>query len=108
MLVGVLLGNLTGTLFKIEIPREVIVGLALQLESDEVLTLGVSLSTEPFTNASRNGIGSYECPWSARSRIKLGNILVEEHLNGLLATPISKITHAQCIVRAQIAPESST
>ena len=25
-----------------------------------------------------------------RSRIKLGNILVEEHLNGLLATPISK------------------
>ena len=29
-----------------------------------------------------------------RSRIKLGNILVEEHLNGLLATPISKITHA--------------
>lgn len=46
-----LLGNLTETLFKIEIPREVIVGLALQLESDEVLTLGVSLSTEPFTNA---------------------------------------------------------
>ena len=43
-----------------------------------------------------------------RPRIKLGNILVEEHLNGLLATPISKITHAQCIVRAQIAPESST
>ncbi len=43
-----------------------------------------------------------------RSRIKLGNILVQEHLNGLLATPISKITHAQCIVRAQIAPESST
>ena len=43
-----------------------------------------------------------------RFRIKLGNILVEEHLNGLLATPISKITHAQCIVRAQIAPESST
>ena len=42
------------------------------------------------------------------SRIKLGNILVEEHLNGLLATPISKITHAQCIVRAQIAPEIST
>ena len=60
-----LLGNLTETLFKIEIPREVIVGLALQLESDEVLTLGVSLSTEPFTNASRNGIGSYECLWSA-------------------------------------------
>ena len=59
------LGNLTETLFKIEIPLEVIVGLALQLESDEVLTLGVSLSTEPFTNASRNGIGSYECPWSA-------------------------------------------
>ena len=29
-----------------------------------------------------------------RSRVKLGNILVEEHLNGLLATPISKITHA--------------
>ena len=43
-----------------------------------------------------------------RSRIKLGNILVEKHLNGLLATPISKITHAQCIVRAQISPESST
>ena len=43
-----------------------------------------------------------------RSRIKLGNILVEEHLNGLLATPISKITHAQCIVRAQIFPQSST
>ena len=43
-----------------------------------------------------------------RPRVKLGNILVEEHLNGLLATPISKITHAQCIVRAQIAPESST
>ena len=43
-----------------------------------------------------------------RSRIKLGNILVEEHLNGLLATPISNITHVQCIVRAQIAPESST
>ena len=42
------------------------------------------------------------------SRFKLGNILVEEHLNGLLATPISKITHVQCIVRAQIAPESST
>ncbi len=47
-----LLGNLTETLFKIVIPREVIVGLALPLESDEVLTLGVSLSTEPFTNAS--------------------------------------------------------
>ena len=60
-----LLGNLTETLFKIEIPREVIVGLALQLESDVVLTLGVSLSTEPFTIASRNGIGSYECLWSA-------------------------------------------
>ena len=43
-----------------------------------------------------------------RSRIKLSNILVEEHLNGLLATPISKITHVQRIVRAQIAPESST
>ena len=43
-----------------------------------------------------------------RLRIKLGNIFVEEHLNGLLATPISKITHAQCIVRAQISPESST
>ena len=35
-----------------------------------------------------------------RSRVKLSNILVEEHLNGLLATPISKITHVQCIVRA--------
>ena len=43
-----------------------------------------------------------------RSRVKLGNILVEEHLNGLLARPISKITHAKCIVRAQIAPERST
>ena len=43
-----------------------------------------------------------------RSRVKLGNILVEEHLNGLLATPVNEITHAQCIVRAQIAPESST
>ena len=43
-----------------------------------------------------------------RSRIKLGNILVEEHLNGLLTTPISKITHAQRIVRAQIVPESAT
>ena len=43
-----------------------------------------------------------------RSRIKLGNIFVEEHLNGHLAMPISKITHVQCIVRAQIAPESST
>ena len=43
-----------------------------------------------------------------RSRIKLGNILVVEHLNGLLATPISKINHVQCIVRAQIAVESST
>ena len=29
-----------------------------------------------------------------RSRVKLGNILVEEHLNGLFATPISEITHA--------------
>ena len=46
-----LLGNLTETLFKIKIPREVIVGLALQLESDEVLTLAVSSSTEAFTNA---------------------------------------------------------
>ena len=43
-----------------------------------------------------------------RSRIKLSIILVEEHLNGLLATPISEINHAQCIVRAQIALESST
>ena len=43
-----------------------------------------------------------------RSRVKLGNILVEEHLNGLLDRPISKITHDQCIGRAQIAPESST
>ena len=41
-----------------------------------------------------------------RSRIKLGNILVEEYLDGLLATPISKTTHVQRIVRAQIAPES--
>ena len=43
-----------------------------------------------------------------RSRVKLSNILVDENLNGLLATPISKITHAQCILRAQIAPEIST
>ena len=43
-----------------------------------------------------------------RFRIKLGNILVEKHLDGLLATPISKITHAQCIVRAQISTEIST
>ena len=43
-----------------------------------------------------------------RSRIKLGNILIEEHLHGLLATSLSQITHVQCIVRAQNAPESST
>ncbi len=42
-----------------------------------------------------------------RSGIKLGKILVEEHLNGLLATSFSQITHVQCIVRAQNAPESS-
>ena len=65
MLVGMLLGIMTENLSKIEIPLEVLDALALQLESDEVLTLGVSLSTEPFTNASRNGIGSYECLWSA-------------------------------------------
>ena len=43
-----------------------------------------------------------------RSRVKVGNILIEEHLIGHLATPISKITYALCIVRAPIAPESST
>ena len=43
-----------------------------------------------------------------RSRIKLGNVLVDEHPNGLLPTSISKFTHAECIVRAQVARESST
>ena len=103
-----LLGNLTETLFKIEIPREVIVGLALPLESDEVLTLGVSLSTEPLRMHQGMGLDRMHALGRHRSRIKLGNVLVEEHLNGLLATRISKITHVQCIVRAQIAPESST
>ena len=103
-----LLGNLTETLIKIEIPREVIVGLALQLESDEVLTLGVSLSTEPLRMHQGMGLDRMHALGRHRSRIKLGNVLVEEHLNGLLATRISKITHVQCIVRAQIAPESST
>ena len=64
MLVGMLLGIRTEILSEIEIPLEVIDGLALQLELDEVLTLAVSSSTEAFMNAWRNGVGSYECPWS--------------------------------------------
>ena len=51
MLVGMLLGIMTETLSKIDIPFEVIDGLALHLELDEVLTLAVSSSTEVFTNA---------------------------------------------------------
>ena len=51
MLVVLLFGILTENLSKIEIPLEVIDGLALQLESVEVLTLAVSSSTEAFMNA---------------------------------------------------------
>ena len=46
-----LLGIKPEKLSKIEIPREVIDGLALQLESLEALTLAVSSSTEAFMNA---------------------------------------------------------
>ena len=49
MLVGMLLGIRTEILSEIEIPLEVIDGLALQLKLDEVLTLAVSSSTEAFT-----------------------------------------------------------
>ena len=48
MLVGMPLGIMTGNLSKIDIPLELIDGLALLLESDEVLTLAVSSSTEAF------------------------------------------------------------
>ena len=51
MLVGMLLGIMTENLSKIEMPLEVIGGLALQVELDEILTLVVSSSTEAFTNA---------------------------------------------------------
>ena len=51
MLVVMLLGIMTENLSKIEIPLEVIDGLALQFESGEVLTLAVSSSTEAFMNA---------------------------------------------------------
>ena len=43
MLVGMLLGILPENLSKIEIPPEAIDGLALQLESDEVLDFGCEL-----------------------------------------------------------------
>ena len=46
-----LFGIMTENLYKIEIPFEVIDGLALQLESVEALTLAVSSSTEAFMNA---------------------------------------------------------
>ena len=48
-----LLGIMTENLSKIEMPLEVIVRLALQLQLqlDEILTLAVSSSTEAFTNA---------------------------------------------------------
>ena len=46
-----LLGIMTENFSKIEIPFEVIDGLALQLESVEALTLAVSSSTEAFMNA---------------------------------------------------------
>ena len=42
---------MTESLSKIDIPFEVIDGLALHLELDEVLTLAASSSTEAFTNA---------------------------------------------------------
>ena len=51
MLIGMLLGIMTESLSKIDIPFEVIDELELHLELDEVLTLAVSSSTEPFTNA---------------------------------------------------------
>ena len=46
-----LLGIRTEILSEIEISLEVIDGLALQLELDEVLTLAVSSSTEDLMNA---------------------------------------------------------
>ena len=46
-----LFGIMTENLSKIEIPFEVIDGLALQFESVEALTLAVSSSTEAFMNA---------------------------------------------------------
>jgi len=46
-----LLGIMTENLSKIEMPLEVIDGLALQLELDEILTLAVSSSTEAFMNS---------------------------------------------------------
>ena len=42
---------MTENLSKIEMPLEVIDGLALQLELDEILTLAVSSSTEAFMNS---------------------------------------------------------
>ena len=51
MLVVMLLGIMTENLSKIDISLEVIDGLALKSESDEVLTLAVSSSTEAFTNS---------------------------------------------------------
>ena len=65
MPVVILLGIRTEILSKIDIPLELIDGPAFQLELDEVLTLAVSSSTEAFTNAGSNWIGSYECPRSA-------------------------------------------
>ena len=56
MLVGMLLVIRTEILSKTDIPVELIDGLALQLELDEVLTLAVSPSTESFTNALRSGV----------------------------------------------------
>ena len=50
MLVVMLFGIMTENLSKIEIPFEVIDGLALQLESVEALILAVSSSTEAFMN----------------------------------------------------------
>ena len=51
MLVVMLLGIMTENLSKFDISLEGIDGLALQFESDEVLTLSLSSSTEAFTNA---------------------------------------------------------
>ena len=48
MLLVMMLGIMTENLSKIDTPLEVIDGLALQLELDEVLTLAVSSSTEAF------------------------------------------------------------
>ena len=46
-----LLGIFPENLSKIEMPLEVIGGLALQVELDEILTLAVSSSTDAFPNA---------------------------------------------------------